>query len=406
MLFGYFIKNSAGVKMETSARIRTKDDSTAKESTGSETCLDGARMPTENPPFTLKDLKDAVPPHCFERSLLTSSLYLLLDLTGVFVLYAAAFWVFNASLPVYVHAVFWPLYWLCQGCVGFSVWIIAHECGHYSFCNSKRICDVVGLILHTALFVPYHSWRISHAKHHRNTNRMDGDQAFIPNTRSFLKSENELEFPNIFFRVLHIVKYLTIGWPAYLFFHARGRPYKEYRLRPNHFNPYAPIFSAGDFWDVIVSDVALLVWIGILFYLSAHVYSFGWLVCLYVVPLMNVNMWLVIVTYLQHSDVRVPHYADEEWTWLKGALCTIDRDYGILNYVFHHLTDCHVAHHLFSYMPHYHMAEATEAIKPILGRHYAYDGTPFWKALWNTDSYCRFVEDGGKILWYKFLPEH
>lgn len=187
------------------------------------------------------------------------------------------------------------------------MWIIAHECGHYSFCNSKRLCDIVGLVLHTALFVPYHSWQITHAKHHRNTNRMDGDHAFVPNTRSLLKSENDLEFPNIFFRILHLLKYLSIGWPAYLFFNARGRSYKEHRLRPNHFNPYAPIFSPNDFWDVILSDVALLMWIGVLYYLSAHVFSFGWLVCLYVMPLLNVNMWLVIVTYLQHSDVKVPH---------------------------------------------------------------------------------------------------
>ena len=391
--------------MDASTRKRAEEPLAAEISELNKKFIE-TRVPTEKPPFTLKDLKDAVPPHCFESSLLISSFYLLLDLTSVFLLYAVAFWVFNSSLPFYGHAVFWPVYWICQGCVGFSVWIIAHECGHYSFCNSKRICDVVGLVLHTALFVPYHSWRITHAKHHRNTNRMVGDHAFVPNTRSLLKSENDLEFPNIFFRVVHLVKYLSIGWPAYLFFNARGRPYPEHRMRPNHFNPFAPIFSPKDVWDVVWSDVALMVWIGFLYHLSAHVYSLGWLVCLYVIPLLLVNMWLVIVTYLQHSDVRVPHYSDEEWTWLKGALCTVDRDYGILNYVFHHLTDCHVAHHLFSRMPHYNIAEATEAIKPILGKYYTYDNTPVWKALWNTDSYCRFVEDSGKILWYKFLPEH
>ena len=87
----------------------------------------------------------------------------------------------------------------------------------------------------------------------------------------------------------------------------------------------------------------------------------------YVVPLLFVNMWLVLITNLQHTDPAVPHYRGEEWTWLKGALCTIDRDYGILNHVFHHITDTHVAHHIFSNMPHYHAMEATNAIKPLLG---------------------------------------
>ena len=373
----------------------------------SEPNQEGSRLPIGELPFSFKDLKSAVPAHCFERSLLVSSLYLALDLAFVFLLYAAAFWVFNSSSwPLYAHAAFWPAYWICQGCAGFAVWIVAHECGHYSFCSNKRICDVVGLILHTTMLVPYHSWRISHSQHHRNTNRMDGDQAFVPNTRSLLVSENNIELPSIFWRLFHVIQYLTVGWPAYLGFHARGRPYHGSRSHANHFNPHAPMFSPNDFWDVVVSDVALVVWLSVLWYLSASVYSLGWLVCLYVVPQLNVNMWLVIVTYLQHTDVKVPHYSDEEWTWLKGALCTIDRDYGILNHVFHHLTDAHLAHHLFSQMPHYHIAEATKAIKPVLGKYYVYDDTPIWKALWNTDSYCRFVEDTGKILWYKYLPEH
>ena len=34
--------------------------------------------------------------------------------------------------------------------------------------------------------MPYHSWRISHAKHHACTGHMTEDQVFIPKTRSEL----------------------------------------------------------------------------------------------------------------------------------------------------------------------------------------------------------------------------
>lgn len=34
------------------------------------------------------------------------------------------------------------------------------------------------------LGVPYHSWRISHAKHHASTGHMTQDQVFVPKTRS------------------------------------------------------------------------------------------------------------------------------------------------------------------------------------------------------------------------------
>jgi len=41
------------------------------------------------------------------------------------------------------------------------------------------------------------------------------------------------------------------------------------------------------------------------------------------------------------------------------------RSYGFLDIVFHHIADTHVAHHLFSYMPHYHAQEATQAIQKV-----------------------------------------
>jgi Domain of unknown function (DUF3474) len=47
------------------------------------------RVPTEQPPFTLGQLRRAIPDHCFERSLLTSSLYLVTDLALVAALYVA-----------------------------------------------------------------------------------------------------------------------------------------------------------------------------------------------------------------------------------------------------------------------------------------------------------------------------
>ena len=34
--------------------------------------------------------------------------------------------------------------------------------------------------------------------------------------------------------------------------------------------------------------------------------------------------------------------------WLRGALSTVDRSFGIFNYFHHHIADTHVAHHLFS----------------------------------------------------------
>ena len=39
----------------------------------------------------------------------------------------------------------------------------------------------------SSLGVPYHSWRVSHAKHHASTGHMTQDQVFVPKTRSQLR---------------------------------------------------------------------------------------------------------------------------------------------------------------------------------------------------------------------------
>lgn len=74
----------------------------------------------------------------------------------------------------------------------------------------------------------------------------------------------------------------------------------------------------------------------------------------YIAPYLMVNMWLVMITLLQHTHPSLPHYTDAEWEWLRGALSTVDRSYGLLDMAFHHIADTHVCHHLFSTMPHYH----------------------------------------------------
>ena len=40
------------------------------------------------------------------------------------------------------------------------------------------------------------------------------------------------------------------------------------------------------------------------------------------------QLWLVLYTWLQHTDVDVPHFEGDDWNLVKGAFMTIDRPYG------------------------------------------------------------------------------
>ncbi|XP_031490622.1 omega-6 fatty acid desaturase, endoplasmic reticulum isozyme 2 [Nymphaea colorata] len=356
------------------------------------------RVPTDRPPFTVAQIKKAIPPHCFKRSIPRSFSYVAMDLTISAILYYAT--QFFHLFPPFVSPFLWVLYWACQGCVLTGVWVLAHECGHHAFSDYSALDDTVGLILHSFLLVPYFSWKYSHRRHHSNTGSLERDEVFVPKPKAALAWYSKY-LNNPLGRVLTLAVSLLLGWPLYLAFNVSGRTYERFAC---HYDPYGPIFSNRERVQIVISDVGVL-GAGYFLYLLAKAYGFWWLASVYGVPLLIVNGFLVLITYLQHTHPALPHYDGSEWDWLRGALATVDRDYGFLNTVFHHITDTHVTHHLFSTMPHYHAMEATKAIRPILGEYYHFDGTPIVKAMYREAKQCVYVEadekSKGGVFWYK-----
>ena len=358
------------------------------------------RVPTEKPPFTLGELKKSIPPHCFNRSLIRSFSFVFQDLAIISLfLYVAIFYL--PLLPFSLKIFAWPLYWFAQGCVMTGIWVIAHECGHHAFSDYSLVDDLVGLVLHSLLFVPFFSWKYSHRRHHSNTGSMERDEVFVPKPRSKLSWFSKY-LNNPPGRVLSLLVTLTLGWPLYLSLNVSGRHYDSFAC---HFDPYGPIYSDRERAQIAVSDAGILA-AGYLFYRLAAAYSFSSVMFFYGFPLLVVNGFLVLITYLQHTHPALPHYDSSEWDWLRGALSTVDRDYGFLNKVFHNITDTHVVHHLFSTMPHYNAMEATKAVKPLLGEYYRLDTTPVFEAMWREAKECLYVEpdDGSKksgVFWYR-----
>lgn len=380
--------------------------------------------PVPPPSLTIKEVRSAIPAHCFERSTLHSFRHLFQDLLLIAGLACAirfldAHPLSHAHVPRWaVSALAWPLYWWFQGAVMTGVWVLAHEAGHQAFSPSKAINDAVGLVFHSALLVPYHSWRITHGIHHKNTNRMERDQVFVPPTRdeyvaatgvSIDEAGGGYAFPSALMHAfeespigdwVQIIRMFVVGWPAYLAMNIAGQ---DYGPGTNHFDPRSKMFSPRDFWDVIVSDIGILAALGVI---AASVARFGAanFVYYYFIPYLFTNMWLVLYTYLQHSCPSVPHYRGEEWNFLRGALCSVDRNYGIYNVLHHQIGSKHVAHHLFSQMPFYHTIEATEAIKKVLGPYYNYDDTPIVKALMRSWAECKYVDpEDGEVMYFRSL---
>jgi len=129
--------------------------------------------------------------------------------------------------------------------------------------------------------------------------------------------------------------------------------------------------------------------------------SWAPVLALYVGPYFAVNFWLVLYTWLQHTDVDIPHYDGDNWTWVKGAFATVDRPYPQpFDFLHHHIGTTHVAHHICCRIPHYHAQEATEAIQKAFAKNYLYDPTPIHIATWRVARSCLYVQEEGSKFYY------
>ena len=146
-----------------------------------------------------------------------------------------------------------------------------------------------------------------------------------------------------------------------------------------------------------------MAWVWCLYQLY-KVIGFSNMVCLYLVPYLITNHWLVTITFLQHTDWNIDRYNPSQWTWLRGAFGTIDRDYGaFLNYAHHHIADSHVIHHLFSTMPHYNAIKAPKFLKesPVFGKYYNESKESWYGAMWNIIGRGRWVKKNENTLQIK-----
>ncbi|KAF7365287.1 Oleoyl phosphatidylcholine desaturase [Mycena venus] len=357
------------------------------------------------PDITVKELLAAIPPHCHKRSTIRSSMHALWNMIVIGVFYKAATFADalinpqTLSLPhpaLYPFARFslWALYSFWTGLFATGLWVVAHEAGHQAFSESKAINNTVGWILHSALGVPYHSWRITHAKHHASTGHMTQDQVFVPATRSdkglkpFDPKREDLQGSSVAEEVkkelyealgdsplgatLGFFSYLIAGWPLYLMFNSSGQP--RYPAGTNHFTPKAIMFAPHQWGQIIISDIGIFLWVAALA-TSVYTWGFATVFRVYGAPYLWVNHWLVLITFLQHTDPLLPHYRASEFTFTRGALATLDRsllgDLGsVMGWIGAHATmgisETHILHHVCSKIPHYNAWEASRALRKVL----------------------------------------
>ncbi|KAJ7867032.1 hypothetical protein B0H13DRAFT_2670563 [Mycena leptocephala] len=133
-------------------------------------------------------------------------------------------------------------------------------------------------------------------------------------------------------------------------------------------------------------------------------------------PPLRVNHWLVLITFLQHTDPLLPHYRAPQHTFPRGALATLDRsllgDAGVCGlerlmgwvgaWATCGISETHVLHHVYNKIPHYNAWEAADGEPLPLRAHVRWEGgAGGWAEMYRVFRECKFVEDTGDVVFHK-----
>lgn len=274
---------------------------------------------TNDQAITLHKLKQAIPAHCFVPSTVRSASHVALDL----LLAAAVAAVAHTSIPLldswYFRTAAWLTYGYVQGLVFTGIWIIAHECGHEALFPSRQVNDAVGLVLHSALGVPYYSWKYTHARHHRYANHMEKDTVFVPyqegeetlssKISKYIGKAEDISEDAPLYNLLALILHQLLGWQTYILSYAsagiKSTPAPLSKTSPlldSHLNPSSGIWTDSQRRAILISVIGLAttgaaLYAGVLYTSASHI------ALLYGLPYLWVNNWIGMCPKLSPSKV-------------------------------------------------------------------------------------------------------
>ncbi len=258
------------------------------------------------------------------------------------------------------------LYLFLQSSFFVSIFVVGHDSGHESFSSRSWENALSGYLAHSFLLVPFYSWKLSHHKHHTYHHCLEKDESYIPKRVSWIvQYENDManasRFKVMKLSLLGLMDKCCLTFIIYLF---SASPL-GYRQSYSHFDPRAELFD-GKRKHILLSLFCVSIMLSALVVLASQT-SVLFVLFLYGLPWVFHNVCIFIVTYLQHTTEDNYWFYKKDWHFFKGALQTVDYDYGkylgpIINFFHHNIERYHFVHHLNLKIPHYRLKMAHEAI--------------------------------------------
>jgi omega-6 fatty acid desaturase (delta-12 desaturase) len=233
-----------------------------------------------------------------------------------------------------------------------GIFVLGHDCGHYSFSHKRWVNDVVGTICHLPILNGFYAWRAAHDFHHRQTQirKVDPDWPEL----LYTKNENPPWHEKLAVRLgpgspVGIFVGFWVGMIKRAFF---GILIPQMQIR------------SEDKWKIYL-HTALSMTAAIYLLTTYHsIIGTAKFIEMYVLPAVVGTSFGALLTFLHHTHVGSPVFDKEtydpfmaqvegtwnvrfprfmEWMWLD--------------------INIHLPHHVIPSIPWYHLRTATEDIR-------------------------------------------
>lgn len=320
-----------------------------------------------DPRLTLGALRKSLPAEVWVKSLRRSMQWMLWDLAVVFTgLYLTKTYVYPMEMSLLKLGLL-LVHYMITGFFMWGIFVIGHDCGHGSFSNYPVINHIMGLFNHSSILVPFSAWARSHRFHHMYHNHETEDWSFPWCHDPSFDTPTQQKINK-----MPLVR--ALGLPTLGYFFYLTLPNNPIGVDGCHYLP--GVFRDCRIWRDANKKELALGWLDtacVLAFLYFHTQvlcegSLAMYFTVYVPAWFNFIFWLYTVTYLQHHSEGTKVFDDTTWKYATAAFETVDRVYGgPIDMLHHHISDCHVIHHLFfTSIPHYNLRKATDALVKYL----------------------------------------
>lgn len=299
---------------------------------------------------SLAAVRAEIPEYCLKPDLGRAIFYI-----ASYVTFFAATVAFAAF--VWVRELYWlfPVSWFLGGTACTSLFVLGHDCGHYSILKSKRAMNFLGHFFFLPVLYPFYAWKHSHDAHHKHTNllkRSDDvyfDNAWIPETvTEYVQETTRRPFFAWLYRIARAVPMLGSWMHHGFYLLCNPGIYREDHEKKVRFS----------LWFLLISFLLIA---PAIVYLSGSILG---VLHFWILPALAFQFWMSIYTFLHHTSEDVPFLPPDQWTPFRGQVeCTVNCLWPRPISFLHGNIDIHLPHHVAANIPAYWLRDANLAIK-------------------------------------------